>query len=317
MGKKKQEPKQINYEDLAFKSAAQFFAEELFPIFGIDGEIEGVAPTEVVRLELRHMYQDFNFWMKGNYIVHIEFQTTWSGEKDLRRFREYEATTSRVYDVNVKTYVVFTGNITNPKTSMDVGNNIYRIKPIILKKENADEIIQKIKEKKNRGENPDREELVSLMLMPLMGGKSSKLQRILYSYQAMKEAEQEPEQADSQELTKMQAILYTFASKLLRREELEKVKEAIGMTELGQMLVDDGIKIGEKRGEIRGEKRGIKRGEKKGKVESILEILSTYGDPGTELKQRIKKEDDLETLSQWVKTAVRAGSIEAFEEQIK
>ena len=307
MGKKKQEPKQINYEDLAFKSAAQFFAEELFPIFGIDGEIEGVAPTEVVHLEVRHMYQDFNFWMKGNYIVHIEFQTTWSGEKDLRRFREYEATTSRVHDVNVKTYVVFTGNITNPKISMDVGNNIYRIKPIILKKENADEIIQKIKEKKNRGESPDREELVSLMLTPLMGGESSKLERILYSFQTMKEAE--PEQADIQELTKMQAILYTFASKLLRREELEKVKEAIGMTELGQMLVDDGIKIGEK--------RGIKRGEKKGKVESILEILSTYGDPGTELKQRIKKEDDLKTLSQWIKIAIRAGSIEAFEKQIK
>lgn len=304
MKKKSREPKQVNYEDMAFKSAAQFFAQELFPLFHIEGEIESVGPTEVIHLEVKQMYQDFNFWMKGNYIVHIEFQTTWSDEKDLRRFREYEATTSRIYGMNVKTYVVFTGNITDPITCMDVGDNIYSVKPIVLKNENADNIIQKIKEKKNRGMTPNREELVSLLLTPLMGGESSQMDRIMYGFQTMNDSEQIDRAVDKDEISRMQAILYTFASKLLKKEELEKVKEAIGMTVLGQMLVDDGIRIGEQRGEMRG------------KTEVILDLISDYGEPDKELVQRIQMENDLKTLSRWVKIAARAGSIEAFKEQM-
>ena len=39
-------------------------------------------------------------------------------------------------------------------------------------------------------------------------------------------------------------MLYVFACKFLKEEELAKVKEQIGMTILGKMLMDDGIEKG-------------------------------------------------------------------------
>lgn len=109
------------------------------------------------------------------------------------------------------------------------------------------------------------------------------------------------------------------------------------MTILGQMLVEDGIKIGEERGIKLGEQRGLKIGEQKGlklgeqkglklgeqnglkigKLEVLLDILSDYGTPDEELLKKIRSESDSNTLSQWIKLAARAGSIQAFEEQIQ
>ena len=42
----------------------------------------------------------------------------------------------------------------------------------------------------------------------------------------------------------MESMLYAFADKFLDGKELEKVKEEISMTKLGEMLVEDGIKKG-------------------------------------------------------------------------
>lgn len=51
----------------------------------------------------------------------------------------------------------------------------------------------------------------------------------------------------------MQAMLYLLATKFLTREELNEVKEAIGMTYLGQLLVNDGIQQGIRQGQEKGE----------------------------------------------------------------
>lgn len=63
-------------EDVAMKTLALFFAEELFPLVNIKGKVKRVAPTEIVHLELKKMYQDFNYEMEDNSWVHLEFQST-------------------------------------------------------------------------------------------------------------------------------------------------------------------------------------------------------------------------------------------------
>ncbi|MDC7286221.1 hypothetical protein NXH76_00250 [Blautia schinkii] len=55
----------------------------------------------------------------------------------------------------------------------------------------------------------------------------------------------------------MQAILYALAVKTLDSKDLEEIKEAISMTILGQMLVEDGIKKGEQKGRKEGRREGI------------------------------------------------------------
>ena len=87
------------------KTAAQYLGEELLPLLGIRGEVEYIAPTETVKLETRQFYQDFNYAMKEGNWVHLEFESDEITREDLKRFREYEAATSRAYKVDIVTYV--------------------------------------------------------------------------------------------------------------------------------------------------------------------------------------------------------------------
>ena len=54
---KKSEPqtesRNLHHEDLALKTAAQYFGEELMPLLGITGKAKYVAPTELIPSQQR------------------------------------------------------------------------------------------------------------------------------------------------------------------------------------------------------------------------------------------------------------------------
>ncbi|OOM15936.1 hypothetical protein [Clostridium saccharobutylicum] len=65
--------------------------------------------------------------------------------------------------------------------------------------------------------------------------KYTKLDRIIKSIRIVKKIENEYRYD-------VESMLYAFADKFLDGNDLEKVKEEISMTKLGEMLVQDGIK---------------------------------------------------------------------------
>lgn len=169
-------------EDRVLKTAAQFFGEDLLPYVGVKGMIDRVAPTEHIHLEMRRLEEDFNFIMKDGSWRHLEFESDSITQRDLRRFREYEAFIGMVYNVPVVTTVLCTSNVKILKGELDI---------------------------------------------------------------------REPG------IKRMQSVLYALAVKFLKREELEKVKERIGMTILGQMLWEEGMETGLEKGMAKGMAKGI------------------------------------------------------------
>ncbi|MFR8340435.1 MAG: hypothetical protein ACLVAW_29235, partial [Eisenbergiella massiliensis] len=113
--------------DLSLKTAAHYFGEELLPA-RISGIVEYIAPTETVKLEARQMYQDFNYVMEDRSWSHLEFESDSVTDEDLRRFREYEATVSRKFGVEVVTYVICSSKVKCLKAQLKVGINTYRVK---------------------------------------------------------------------------------------------------------------------------------------------------------------------------------------------
>ena len=93
-------------EDLALKSAAAYFGDELIHWLGIRERALRAVPTEMVELETRHMYEDFLFEMENGMYYHFEFESDSISKEDLKRFREYEASTARIYNAPVITYVI-------------------------------------------------------------------------------------------------------------------------------------------------------------------------------------------------------------------
>ena len=232
-------------EDKVLKVAMHAFGESVMKYLGQKDRVERIGPTEHIHLEMKQMYEDFNFEMKEGYWRHYEFESDRISVKDMRRFREYEAYLSMVYNMPVITTVLCSAKVKKLRNKLVEGINTYRIEAIQLKKKDADKEIRKLRRKLKSGEQIGQEDLVPLLLTPLMAGQSTVCERIRKGFRILKELQ---DSIEEEEIKKMQAILYTFANKFLNDEELGKIKEEIGMTTLGRMLWEDGVADGIERG---------------------------------------------------------------------
>lgn len=235
--------KRYPWEDRALKAAAQFMGKELLPFLGVKCAIKRVAPTEQIYLQTEAFSEDFNYELLEGGLLHLEFESDVITKEDLRRFRVYEALLSYQYKTAVTTCVICTAAAKNIPNELKEGINSYRVQIVRLKNWNADEIISAL-EVKQRNMSLEREELLRLILTPLMGGKMPQPERIRRSFQLLRE---EQKIRKTSELSQMQAVLYTLAEKFLSVGEMQKIKEEIHMTRLGQMIFDDGLEEGENR----------------------------------------------------------------------
>ena len=178
--------KRYPWEDRALKAAAQFMGKELLPFLGVKCAIKRVAPTEQIYLQTEAFSEDFNYELLEGGLLHLEFESDVITKEDLRRFRVYEALLSYQYKTAVTTCVICTAAAKNIPNELKEGINSYRVQIVRLKNWNADEIISAL-EVKQRNMSLEREELLRLILTPLMGGKMPQPERIRRSFQLLRE----------------------------------------------------------------------------------------------------------------------------------
>lgn len=241
-------------EDLALKSAIDYFGDELIHWLGIKEKAVRSAPTEIVELETRHMYEDFLYEMENGNWYHFEFESDSLTVDDLKRFREYEASTARRINAPVITYVICSSKVRKIRNSISESINTYRVRVIRLKDNGPGKILSQLDQKTAAG--LQREDIIPLLLSPLMAEKPEQKNRIMDGIHILKKAENSFSRSEVQ---KMEAILYAFAVKFLNNDDLTVVKEAIAMTKLGQMIWDDAIKEGERIGQEIGEQQASER----------------------------------------------------------
>lgn len=227
----------IQHEDVALKTAFLYFSEELLPYLGIAKKAVRIAATELVKLDVQKFHEDFNFVMEDGSWSHFEFQSKNGGLQDLKRFRVYEAIASYQNKVAVTTYVLFSGNIKNPMSEFTEGINTFRIQPITMKSHNADQLIAELQRRQENGEKLGKNDLVLLTLCLLMGGEMSLKNRVRAAFRITREAAA----ADPEQIDQIEAVLYVMADKFLDAVEMDELMEVIGMTQLGQKLVNRGM----------------------------------------------------------------------------
>ena len=228
-------------EDRVWKASAYAFGEEMHNSLGQSGTIKRIAPTEQILLNVRQLQEDFNFEMEEGYWRHYEFESDPITVADMRRFREYEANLSMQFQVPVITTVVCTAAAGKRRNSLEEGINTYRVEWVQMKDRDADQVLQEIQEKVDQGEIITKADLVPIVWTPLMSGKTTIYERIIRGMQLLKQV---AESLDKEDVKKLQAILYTFAVKFLKKDELDKVKGEMSMSYLGQMIFEDGVAEG-------------------------------------------------------------------------
>ena len=246
--------KKVHAEDIIFKAAGEYFGQTAMGLFGISERMRRIAPTENIRLDIRRMYEDFNMEMENGEWYHFEFESDRIRKEDLRRFREYEAATGNIHQVDVVTYVVCTADTKVMMTGYHTGINTYRVRIIRFDRRSADRLFERLEKKRETKEAIGRQELFPVVFSLLMSGKMPFTERVRkgFAYLSMPSGG-----IGDEERRKMQAMLYMLGAKFLGKNELEEIREEIGMTALGQMLVEDGIRKGMQEGIQQGIQQGI------------------------------------------------------------
>ncbi len=237
-------------EDRTLKDAMQLFGKELLPRLGIEENVTGVAPAETVHLEMKDLLQDFMFVMDNGQWRHMEFESDRLTREDLVRFRAAEALTSHIYGVDVVTSVLCTADVKLPMEELQTGINTYKVSIINMKQCDADEKIRQV-EKIQEAAKAERVDLIELLLTPLMSGEMSVKERIRRTLLIL---QKERDCLDEMDYRRMGSILFAFAVKLLKKDEMSDLEEVFHMTVLGQMIYDHGV---EKGTEIGTEKKQI------------------------------------------------------------
>ena len=267
----------IKHEDLIMKKAMDVFAEEGLKFFGIDKKVKDSSSTEIVVLEAKNLHMDYTFLMEDDTYIHVEFQTTDKGKDDLRRFRAYESLLSFQTGKDVVTYVVYSNGIQKTKSVLETGINQYNVKTISMYDRDGDIVIKEVEEKINDNVEVTKQDLIALTFTPIMSGKLSKLDKIIKSIRLVKKI-------DNEYRYDVESMIYAFADKFLDGKDLEKVKEEISMTKLGEMLVEDG------------RKKGIQEGIKKNSLDTALKAIEIGLDNDAIKKLTGLTEEEIEVL---------------------
>ena len=267
----------IKHEDLIMKKAMDVFAEEGLKFFGIDKKVKDSSSTEIVVLEAKNLHMDYTFLMEDDTYIHVEFQTTDKGKDDLRRFRAYESLLSFQTGKDVVTYVVYSNGIQKTKSVLETGINQYNVKAISMFDKDGDIVIKETEGKINDNVEVTKQDLIALTFTPIMSGKLSKLDKIIKSIRLVKKI-------DNEYRYDVESMIYAFADKFLDGKDLEKVKEEISMTKLGEMLVEDG------------RKKGIQEGIKKNSLDTALKAIEIGLDNDAIKKLTGLTEEEIEVL---------------------
>lgn len=138
------------------------------------------------------------------------------------------------------------------QTELTEGLNTYRIHPILMSDRNANDLFENLQRKKDCGEPLTKEDLVPLTLSLLMGGAIPMEDRVTQTFRYLQE-----ESLEKEDQRNLEALTYALATKFLDQSAMKKLEGMIKMTELGQMLYNDGLADGIRQGLSQGISQGI------------------------------------------------------------
>lgn len=221
-----------NTEDIIMKNVFDLLKGDALKFFGIDKKIVARARTEVNFVELKTNFDDNVYLLEDGTLIHFEFQTT-NKKDDIYRFMVSDAFLAFKERKSVRTIVIYSSDIVNAPSNLDLGSITYKIDTFYMVAFDGDVIYNNIVEKVSRHEKLTKQDLMSIVLLPIMRSKDDKVTRIKNCIELSKRIE------DASDLTQIQAMLYLMAEKFVNETEREKVKEMITMMPIMEMITND------------------------------------------------------------------------------
>ena len=221
------------HEDIVMKSIMELFSGDAVRFFGIDKQVVSVAPTELNYIPVQKNINDWVLYADDDSYMHFEFQSDYS-KKDLARFMVSDAMLYYKEEKQIKTIIVYSADVKETITTLDIGSIKYNIDAFYMSKLDGDKTYEDIKAKIDSCEPITKQDLMSIVFLPLMTNSVDKATRIEQSIGLSRKL------IDNNEQVQIQAMLGLLAEKFIKDPDvLKRLKELINMGIIAEMIAHD------------------------------------------------------------------------------
>ena len=215
------------------KSIMELFKGDAVKFFGIDKKIVSATRTEYSHLNLQKNIDDWILKADDDSYLHFEFQTT-NKKQDLPRFMVSDAILCYQEGKPVKTIVVYSSDIEQTNTTLDYGSIQYKVDAFYLVKLDGDKKYDELKAKIEAGTQLTKQDLMSIVFLPLMKNSVDKMTRIEQSVELSTKLYANEEQLQ------ILAMLGLLAEKfIIRPEQLKRLKGLMSVGALAEIIAKD------------------------------------------------------------------------------
>lgn len=259
------------------KILAEQFKGKSLKVYGLDlPDIVSAEPTNLPAVEANELRLDNLFHLADGTYAIIDYESDYDEENKCKYLNYVARVEKRLFDeyhrfVELRVIIIYTADVKRGSTCpvMDIGGNRLQITEAFLSDFDPIELKDKLHQKIIVEKDISNEILMKLIIYPLTYRNTED------KINAVTEA---IEIAETIENRKAQVFclsgICTFADKIIRREDSDRIRRLISMTKVGQIIADE---IDE----------AVKENETKTKEESAIAFLKE-GDPVEKIARCLK-----------------------------
>ena len=226
-------------KDITSKLLAENFKGKTFRVYGLDiPEVKAVLPTNIPSVRANELRLDNLFELVDGTVALVDYESDYKKE-DKVKYLNYLAGIANRYQQEKKAcpmlrmIVIYTGDIERRQVSdeYDIGAVRMTLEPAFLSELDSGGLFRHLKEKVERNEPLDDEELMGFIILPLSyRKKEEKEEKIRESVNLAAQI-----QDRSQQVFALAGIL-AFSDKLIDMETANKIRRMIEMTKVGWII---------------------------------------------------------------------------------
>lgn len=226
-------------KDITSKLLAENFKGKTFRVYGLDiPEVKAVLPTNIPSVRANELRLDNLFELVDGTIALVDYESDYKKE-DKVKYLNYLTGIANRYQQEKKVcpmlrmIVIYTGDIERRQVSdeYDIGAVRMTLEPAFLSELDSGGLFRHLKEKVERNEPLDDEELMGFIILPLAyRKKEEKEEKIRESVSLAAQI-----QDRSQQVFALAGIL-AFSDKLIDMETANKIRRMIEMTKVGWII---------------------------------------------------------------------------------
>ena len=235
-----------NANDILSKHLTNACPGEVLDVIGItDANVVRALPTELNQVIIRQRNTDIVLEQDNGNLLHLEFQN--SKESTLYRFMAYDVALAEHFLQKLRTVVLYTGNVFEGPTTLDIGTATYRVENVYLNRLSGDDALETVERHLANDEWTPQDRVRLAFAFHMHFDKRTQAEAF---DEVLTLTQQIP---DFKEQDYVAALILGFSGRHLKKNQEQRLKEMLRMTNVVREIEQEALQKGLKEGRHEGE----------------------------------------------------------------